>query len=97
MWRVENEDKDIGEEDAEQQLTEIFLLIEKGSPAEKVLQVLKHHQFEAEVTAVEVKGGSPGRHQLVKVEGVFCDRRAGSAFTFWAIILPSGIAYLLSA
>ncbi len=76
---------------------EITFMVEKGSPADKVLQVLKHHQFDAEITAVEVKGGSAGRHQLVKVEGIICDKQAGSAFTGWAIILPSGMAYLLSA
>ncbi len=44
-----------------------------------------------------MKGGRPGRHQLVKNEGILCDKHTGSAFTIWAIILPSGMAYLLSA
>lgn len=76
---------------------ELTFAVEKGSPADKVLQVLKHHQFDAEIMAVEVKGGGPGRHQLVKLEGVVCDKRTGSSFTIWAIVLPSGTAYLLSA
>ncbi len=31
------------------------------------------------------------------MEGIICDKRAGSAFTVWAIILPSGMTYLLPA
>ncbi len=90
-------EKKIVEAGNEEQAGEVAFVVEKGSPADKVLQVLKSHQFDAEITAVEVKGGSPGRHQLVKVDGVICDKRAGSSFTVWAVILPSGMAYLLSA
>ncbi len=76
---------------------EVTFVVEKDSPADKVLQVLANHGFDAEITSLEVKGGAPGRHQLVKIEGIICDGHAGSAFTIWAIILPSGMAYLLSA
>ncbi len=76
---------------------EIAFAVEKGSPADKVLQVLAHHGWDAEVTSLEVKGGRPGEHQLVKVDGVICDKQAGVSFTIWAIILPSGMAYVLSA
>ncbi len=69
----------------------------RGPPRTRCSKVLKYHQFDAEITAIEAKGGGPGKHQLVKVDGVFCDRQAGSSFTIWAIILPSGLAYLLSA
>ncbi len=89
---MQNNDKDVGKP-----IDEVTFTVEKGSPANKVLQVLKHRQFDAEVTGIEVKGGGPGRHQLVKVDGVICNKRAGSSFTLWAIILQSGMAYLLSA
>ncbi len=78
-------------------LSEVEFVVEKGSPADKVLQVLKNHKYDAEITGIEVKGGGPGKHQLVKVDGVICDKKAGSSFTVWAVILPSGMAYLLSA
>ncbi len=99
--RVKKTGKDVDERIAEagneQQAGEVAFAVEKGSTADKVLQVLKQHKFDAEITVLEVKGGAAGGHQLVKVEGVICDRRAGSAFTVWAIILPSGTPYLLSA
>ncbi len=87
VWRVEKDNRK----------DEVAFVVEKDSPADKVLQILANHGFDAEITSLEVKGSGPGRHQLVKFEGVLCDKHAGSAFTIWAIILLSGIAYLLSA
>ncbi len=32
---------------------EVTFVVEKGSPADKVLQVLKNHQFDAEITPMK--------------------------------------------
>ena len=78
------------------QLGEVSFVVEKGSPADKILQVLKHRGFDAELTGLRVETGQPGQHQIVRAEGVLCDRHAGTSFTVWAIVQPNGMAYLLS-
>ncbi len=50
-------DKDVDEPIVEagngEQSGEVVFAVEKGSPADKVLQVLKHHQFDAEITPMK--------------------------------------------
>ncbi len=75
---------------------EIAIAVEAGSPEDKVLQVLKHKGFDAELTNLTVVAGQPGRHQLLRGEGVICGKGVATAFTIWATLLPSGMLYLLS-
>jgi hypothetical protein len=75
---------------------EIEIAVEKGSPEDQMLQVLKHKGIEAEITRITIRGGSPGGHQLAEVEGILTCLGVATSFTAWAIILPSGRLYLLS-
>ncbi len=76
---------------------EVVITVEKDSPEDKILQVLKHKGIDAEITAWDVKTGKEGGFQLVKLELIAARTSAASACTIWAIILPSGRPYLLSA
>ncbi len=75
---------------------EIEIAVEKGSPEDQMLQVLKHKGIEAEITRMTMRGGTPGGHQLAEVEGVLTCLGVATSFTAWAIILPSRRVYLLS-
>ncbi len=61
-----------------------------------MLQALKHKGIEAEITGIRIRGGSPSGHQLAEVEGILTCLGTATAFTAWAIVLPSGRVYLLS-
>ncbi len=61
-----------------------------------MLQVLRQKGIEAEITSITIRGGVPGRHQLAEVEGILTCLGVATSFTAWAIILPSGMVYLLS-
>ncbi len=78
------------------EVNDVEIAVEKGSPEDQLLQVLKHKGVEAEITSITIRGGAPGGHQLAEVEGVLVYGGVGTAFTAWAIILPSGRIYLLS-
>jgi len=95
VTRVEKKTEIIDDEEGDEN-GEISFVVENGSPADKILQVLKHRGFDAELTGLRVETGQPGKHQIVQAEGVLCDRHAGTSFTVWAIIQPNGMAYLLS-
>ncbi len=75
---------------------EVEIAVEKGSPEDQMLQTLKHKGFEAEITGIKIRGGSPSGHQLAEVEGILTCLGIATAFTAWAIVLPSGRVYLLS-
>ena len=83
-------------EKEEREENEVEIVVEKGSPEDQMLQVLKHKGIEAEITSIVIRGGAPGGHQLAEVEGVLVDHSVATAFTAWAIILPSGRTYLVS-
>ncbi len=72
MQGNKNRHKSNKNEETDEHAEETPVVVEEGSPAGRVLQLLKHHQIDAEITGTEVVAGAPGRQQLIKLEGVIC-------------------------
>ncbi len=94
---MENSDEPKVEEWPDPPADEIDLAVEKGSPGDNLLQVLKHKGIDAEITAWHEKGGPKGGFQLVQIETIVMRNKVASACTIWAIILPSRRSYILSS